>query len=106
MGSDQLAIKIAVNNAFSSRLPLIFVNALILILNSQQVELCLVVVSDMERGEGTGLRQHTLSRYLQLNNPLKERENMEIRELRTSSLSPLHVANNNRGNRFPITSGL
>ena len=83
MGSDQSAIKIAVSNAFRSRLPLIFVNALILILNSQQVEPCLVVVSDMERGGGTGLRHHTSSKYLQLNNPLKERDNVEFRELRT-----------------------
>ena len=50
MGSDQSAIKIAVSNAVRSRLPLIFVNALILILNSQQVEPCLVVVSNMETG--------------------------------------------------------
>ena len=83
MGSDQSAIKIAVNNAFSSRLPLIFVNALISILNSQQVEQRLVVVNFMEKGEITGLRHHTSPRYLQLNNPLKERDNMEFRELRT-----------------------
>ena len=49
MGSDQSAIKITVSNAFRSLLPLIFVNALILILNSQQVVPHLVVVSDMER---------------------------------------------------------
>ena len=83
MGSDQSTIKIKVSNAFRSRLPLIFVNALILILNSQQVEPCLVAVSDMERGGGTGLRHHTSSKYLQLNNPLKERDNVEFRELRT-----------------------
>ena len=83
MGSDQSAIKIAVSNAFRSRLPLIFVNALILILNSQHVEQRLVVVSYMVRGEVAGLRHHTSSRYLQLNNPLKERDNMEFRELRT-----------------------
>ena len=82
MGSDQSTIKIKVSNAFRSRLPLIFVNALILILNSQQVEPCLVVVSDMERGEETGLRQHTSSRYLQLNKPLKKSDNTEFRELR------------------------
>ena len=83
VGSDQSAIKISVSNAFRSRLPLIFVNALILILNSQQVEPCLAIVRDMERGGGTGLRHHTSSRYLQLNKPLKERDNMEFRELRT-----------------------
>ena len=50
MGSDQSAIKIAVSNAVRSRLPLVFVNALILILNSQQREPRLIVVSDMETG--------------------------------------------------------
>ena len=72
MGSDQSAIKIAVSNAFHSPLTLIFVNALILILNSQQVEQRLVVISYMGRGEVNGLRHHTSSRYLQLNNPLKK----------------------------------
>ena len=83
MGSDQSAVKIAVSNAVRSRLPLIFVNALILILNSQQVEQRLVIVNYMGRGEITGLRHRTSPRYLQLNNPLKERDNMEFRELRT-----------------------
>ena len=72
MGSDQSAIKIAVSNAFYSPLTLTFVNALILILNSQQVEQRLVVISYMGRGEVNGLRHHTSSRYLQLNNPLKK----------------------------------
>ena len=72
MGSDQSAIKIAVSNAFHSPLTLIFVNALILILNFQQVEQRLVVISYMVRGEVNGLRHHTSSRYLQLNNPLKK----------------------------------
>ena len=81
MGSDQSAMK--VSNAFRSRLPLIFVNALILILNSQKVEQRLVVVSYMERREVNGLRHHTSSRYLQLNNPLKERDNMQFRKLIT-----------------------
>ena len=79
MGSDQSAIKIAVSNAFCSRLPLIFVNALILILNSQQVEPRLVVVSDMERDEGIRLRHHTSSWYVQLNNPLVVRDNKKYR---------------------------
>ena len=79
MGSDQSAIKIAVSNAFCSRLPLIFVNALILILNSQQVEPRLVVFSNMERREGIRLRHHTSSRYLQLNNPFVARDNKKYR---------------------------
>ena len=71
MGSDQSAMK--VSNTFRSRLPLIFVNALILILNSQKVEQRLVVVSYMERGEVNDLRHHTSSRHLQLNNPLNKK---------------------------------